>query len=206
MKLRRRCACRLDVYTCGLTSRIASAIEGPNVRGKMKAMLLHEDRLFPADPSARKIARSLYAQVRNLPIVSPHGHTQASWFAKNEPFPDPGDAFCAARPLRIPDALQPGRFDGRSGDRAAGGEGSAQGMAHFCRALLSFPRHADAHVAGLFVSGEFRAARSGYRRRLRTCTSTRSRRNCARRSSCRALSMSASTSRCFRRRNRRLIR
>jgi glucuronate isomerase len=24
-----------------------------------------------------------------LPIISPHGHTQACWFAKNEPFPDP---------------------------------------------------------------------------------------------------------------------
>jgi glucuronate isomerase len=59
----------------------------------MKAMLLHEDRLFPADPSTRKIARLLYERVRNLPIVSPHGHTQASWFAKNEPFPDPATLF-----------------------------------------------------------------------------------------------------------------
>jgi glucuronate isomerase len=31
----------------------------------------------------------LYAHVRDLPIISPHGHTQASWFRKNEPFPDP---------------------------------------------------------------------------------------------------------------------
>jgi glucuronate isomerase len=59
----------------------------------MKVMLVDDDRLFPAEPSVRKIARSLYAQVRNLPIVSPHGHTQASWFAKNEPFPDPATLF-----------------------------------------------------------------------------------------------------------------
>ena len=52
-------------------------------------MLLHEDRLFPAEETARKVARSLYMRVANLPIVSPHGHTQAAWFAKNEPFPDP---------------------------------------------------------------------------------------------------------------------
>jgi glucuronate isomerase len=52
-------------------------------------MLLHEDRLFPADASTRKIARALYAQVRGLPIISPHGHTPAGWFATNEPFPDP---------------------------------------------------------------------------------------------------------------------
>jgi glucuronate isomerase len=52
-------------------------------------MLIHEDRLFPAEAGARKIAKALYAHIRALPIVSPHGHTQASWFAKNEPFPDP---------------------------------------------------------------------------------------------------------------------
>ena len=56
-------------------------------------MLIHEDRLFPADPTARAIARTLYASVKDLPIVSPHGHTQAAWFAKNEPFPDPAKLF-----------------------------------------------------------------------------------------------------------------
>ena len=59
----------------------------------MKAMLLDDDRLFPAEASARKVARSLYAKVKNLPIVSPHGHTQAGWFAKNGPFPDPAMLF-----------------------------------------------------------------------------------------------------------------
>jgi glucuronate isomerase len=56
-------------------------------------MLIDEDRLFPAEPSARKIARALYSQIKSLPIVSPHGHTQASWFVKNEPFPDPAKLF-----------------------------------------------------------------------------------------------------------------
>jgi len=56
-------------------------------------MLVHPDRLFPAEPGTRKIARSLYEHVRSLPIVSPHGHTQARWFAKNEPFPDPASLF-----------------------------------------------------------------------------------------------------------------
>ena len=56
-------------------------------------MLLHEDRLFPAEPGARKIAKALYAHVKSLPIVSPHGHTQAAWFANNEPFPDPAKLF-----------------------------------------------------------------------------------------------------------------
>ena len=56
-------------------------------------MLLDDDRLFPAEPGARKVARALYESVRNLPIVSPHGHTQAAWFATNAPFPDPATLF-----------------------------------------------------------------------------------------------------------------
>jgi len=52
-------------------------------------MLLDDNRLFPAEPNARKVARNLYAQVRSLRIISPHGHTQAAWFAADEPFPDP---------------------------------------------------------------------------------------------------------------------
>jgi glucuronate isomerase len=50
---------------------------------------LHEDRLFPAERTERGIARRLYAEVRDLPIVSPHGHTDPAWFADNEPFSDP---------------------------------------------------------------------------------------------------------------------
>jgi glucuronate isomerase len=52
-------------------------------------MPIHPDRLFPAEPSARAVARSLYASIKDLPILSPHGHTQAAWFAQNQPFPDP---------------------------------------------------------------------------------------------------------------------
>ena len=55
--------------------------------------LLHQDRLFPADETTRAIARRLYDGIRNLPIVSPHGHTQAGWFARNESFPDPVKLF-----------------------------------------------------------------------------------------------------------------
>jgi glucuronate isomerase len=50
---------------------------------------LNPDRLFPADPGTRAIARRLYEAVRSLPIVSPHGHTEARWFAEDSPFPDP---------------------------------------------------------------------------------------------------------------------
>ena len=55
--------------------------------------LLHEDRLFPVEPEARAVAKALYEQIRALPILSPHGHTQAAWFAANQPFPDPATLF-----------------------------------------------------------------------------------------------------------------
>ena len=47
---------------------------------------LHPDRLFPADPATRALARQLYATVKDLPIVSPHGHTDPQWFADDTPF------------------------------------------------------------------------------------------------------------------------
>ncbi|WP_375286475.1 glucuronate isomerase [Sphingomonas sp.] len=62
-----------------------------------KPLTLHPDRLFPADPGTRAIARALYAGVKDLPIVSPHGHTDPAWFARNEPFSD------AASLLIVPD-------------------------------------------------------------------------------------------------------
>jgi glucuronate isomerase len=51
--------------------------------------VLSEDRLFPPEPSVREIARRLYSHVRGLPIVSPHGHADASWFALDSAFDDP---------------------------------------------------------------------------------------------------------------------
>ena len=45
----------------------------------------------------RALARELYAEVAGLPIVSPHGHTDPSWFALNEPFGN------AAELLLVPD-------------------------------------------------------------------------------------------------------
>lgn len=56
----------------------------------MTALLTtHPDRLFPADPQTREIARTLYAQVKDLPILSPHGHVPPAWIADDIPFSDP---------------------------------------------------------------------------------------------------------------------
>ena len=62
-----------------------------------KPLRLHPDRLFPSDPATRAIARALYATVRDLPIISPHGHTDPRWFAYDDPFADP------AQLLIVPD-------------------------------------------------------------------------------------------------------
>ena len=53
-----------------------------------RALQLHPDRLLPADPGMRAIARALYESVRDLPIVSPHGHTDPAWFATNDNWAD----------------------------------------------------------------------------------------------------------------------
>ncbi|HVF94571.1 MAG TPA: glucuronate isomerase [Sphingomonas sp.] len=54
----------------------------------MRPLTLHPDRLFPADPTTRSIARALYAEVAALPIVSPHGHVDPSWFAEDANWTD----------------------------------------------------------------------------------------------------------------------
>lgn len=55
---------------------------------KSTPLQLNPDRLFSSNPTERDIARRLYAQVKDLPIISPHGHTDPSWFADNDAFTD----------------------------------------------------------------------------------------------------------------------
>lgn len=52
----------------------------------MRPLILNPDRLLPADPTTRDIARRLYASVADLPIISPHGHTDPAWFATDAPW------------------------------------------------------------------------------------------------------------------------
>ncbi|MFC4700641.1 glucuronate isomerase [Glaciecola siphonariae] len=51
-----------------------------------KALQLNEMRLFPTEANARAVCKRLYDHVKDLPIISPHGHTDPSWFANNEAF------------------------------------------------------------------------------------------------------------------------
>lgn len=50
---------------------------------------LDPDRALPADQVIRPLAKDIYAQVADLPIVSMHGHVEAEVFLNNEPFGNP---------------------------------------------------------------------------------------------------------------------
>jgi glucuronate isomerase len=50
---------------------------------------LHPDRLLPSEPVVRSTARELYESVKDLPIISPHGHVPPQWLSEDIPFSDP---------------------------------------------------------------------------------------------------------------------
>ena len=52
-------------------------------------LVLHEDRLFDPDPAIRRVARVLYEETRELPLVCPHGHVEPRMLAEDTPFPEP---------------------------------------------------------------------------------------------------------------------
>jgi glucuronate isomerase len=54
-----------------------------------ESLAANPDRLLPADPGTKEIARDLLADVEHLPILSPHGHVPAEWIADDVPFSDP---------------------------------------------------------------------------------------------------------------------
>lgn len=57
--------------------------------GSPPALAPHPDRLLPSQPAVRSIARRLYRQVADAPIVSPHGHVDPYLLVEDEPFADP---------------------------------------------------------------------------------------------------------------------
>lgn len=57
--------------------------------GRSEPLTLDDDRFFDPDPTTRRIARELYAEIRGLPIVGPHGHVDPSLLAEDRAFPEP---------------------------------------------------------------------------------------------------------------------
>ena len=59
-----------------------------------KPWTLSPDRCFGADPAQREQARALYAEIKDLPILSPHGHVPPALLSDpNASFGSPADLF-----------------------------------------------------------------------------------------------------------------
>jgi hypothetical protein len=115
-----------------------------------RPLKLDPNRLLPADPAMRAIARALYDEVAGLPIVSPHGHTDPAWFATDAAWTDPTELLLAPdhylyrmlysqgvplEALGVPSRAGPSTADPREAWRA------------LRQPLLSVPRDAVAAVA-----------------------------------------------------------
>src|SRR5690625_2841341 len=52
-------------------------------------LALDPDRLFPEGEKSLQIARELYSEIADAPIISPHGHVDPYLLFYDDPFPDP---------------------------------------------------------------------------------------------------------------------
>ena len=57
------------------------------------AYALHPDRLLGNEPQVSAIAHDLYESVKDLPIISPHGHVPVEWLASEYHFKNPTALF-----------------------------------------------------------------------------------------------------------------
>ena len=63
----------------------------------MTTLQLHPDRALPFAPEQRQVAKEIYGETKDLPLICMHGHVEAEVFAKDVPFADP------AQLLIVPD-------------------------------------------------------------------------------------------------------
>ena len=63
----------------------------------MTQLQLHPDRALPLDSEQRRIAKEIYGETKELPLICMHGHVDAQVFADDVPFADP------AQLLIVPD-------------------------------------------------------------------------------------------------------
>lgn len=54
---------------------------------------LYSNRLLPTSNGEKAVAEQLYALVKDLPIISPHGHVDPKLLRENEPFSNPAELF-----------------------------------------------------------------------------------------------------------------
>ena len=63
----------------------------------MSSLALHPDRALPFPAEQRSVAREIYAETKDLPLICMHGHVEPEVFADDSPFADP------AQLLIVPD-------------------------------------------------------------------------------------------------------
>ncbi len=124
---------------------------------------LPHDRFFDSDPTQKKAALEIYERVKDLPIVSPHGHVDPALFAdESTGFGSPADLliipdhyvfrlfYSQGLPLEqfgIP------RKDGRS-DLVE--QDHRKIWQRFAEKLQTSARHSFLRLAGLRIQGSFR--------------------------------------------------
>jgi glucuronate isomerase len=59
----------------------------------MAGFEMNEERFFSPDKNIRSRAKEIYFNIKDMPIISPHGHVDPSIFSENKPFPDPAELF-----------------------------------------------------------------------------------------------------------------
>ena len=140
---------------CNLTSHSVGP-QSIGFRLNRTMPLLHEDRLFPADPEVRRIARRIFSEIGGSAHPEPARAHRSALVCRGRAFSRSDRAVPSARPLHPADALQPGD---RDGDTARGrrSEKRAGGLAAVRGTLSSLSRNADAPVARLCLSGAIRA-------------------------------------------------
>ena len=107
------------------------------------SLVPHPDRLFPADPGTREIARRLHAEVRDLAILSPHGHVPVHWPADDTAFADPTSLLVSpdhyvTRLLHASGVPLETLGVGRAGDEALTESGSRAAWRAFCAHWSAF--------------------------------------------------------------------
>ncbi|MDQ0770645.1 glucuronate isomerase [Pseudarthrobacter defluvii] len=110
----------------------------------------HPDRLLPADPGVRDIARSLYKKVEGLPIISPHGHVDAAVIEQNTPFPDPA-ALLVTPDHYVTRLIHAGGVPLDQLGLGSGPADSRQVWRHFCEAWPNF----EGTASGYWIRQEF---------------------------------------------------
>ena len=67
---------------------MASAVNHAGI-GAAAPLRLHADRFFDPEPAVRRVARDLFEETSELPIICPHGHVDPSLLSENAHFPEP---------------------------------------------------------------------------------------------------------------------